>query len=225
MHRPGKEYGRSLPWRPDVLRVLTPVLKLLQHGLGEIEAHDRPCQPFNKDSFKEALKKIRELTTQAPEKFSSSMVDLCAESGVALVFVPETKKVPWHGATKWLSASKAMILLNLRCKKEDIFWFSFFHEAGHVLNDGKKYLYINDGTADDPAERQANEYAAQMLIPKERDEAIRLYRSKAEIVFLADILGVSPGIVAGRYQHLTGKWNLFSGLIRKFQCVQSNGRN
>jgi len=46
------------------------------------------------------------------------------------------KKVPWHGVTKWLLPSKAMILLNLRGKMEDQFWFSFFHKAGHVLHCG-----------------------------------------------------------------------------------------
>ena len=48
------------------------------------------------------------------------MTKLCAEAGVALALVPEMKKVPWSGATKWLTPNKAMILLNLRGKGEGI---------------------------------------------------------------------------------------------------------
>lgn len=40
---------------------------------------------------------------------------------------PEMEKIPSHGATKWLTTTKAMILLNLRGKAEEQFWFSFFH--------------------------------------------------------------------------------------------------
>jgi Zn-dependent peptidase ImmA (M78 family) len=147
------------------------------------------------------------------------MIRLCAGSGVALALVPEMKKVPWHGATKWLSASKAMILLNLRGNMEDLFCFSFFHEAGHVLYDGKKDLYINDGGIDDPREQKANEFAAQLLIPRDRDTEIASFRSKADVIRLANELKIFPGIVAGRFQHLTGKWNYFKEFQRRLKWV------
>ena len=106
--------------------------------MGEIQAHKIDCQSYDKNQFKKALHVIRGLTVKDPEEFIDAMVNLCADAGVAVVFVPEMKKVPWHGATQWLSASKAMILLNLRGKFEDQFWFSFFHEAGHVFKRWQK---------------------------------------------------------------------------------------
>ena len=185
--------------------------------LGEIQAHQIDCQPFDKISFIQALKKIRLLTVKDPEKFIPETIQLCAGSGVALALVREMKKVPWHGATKWLAASKAMILLNLRGKMEDQFWFSFFHEAGHVLYDSKKDLYINDGTVDDPREHDANEFAANILIPRDIDPEIASLKTKEDVIRLANELKISPGIVAGRFQHLTQKWSYFNGLKRKFQ--------
>lgn len=185
--------------------------------LGEIQAHRIDCLPFDKNAFTRAVKKIRLLTVKDPEEFIPETIQLCADSGVALALVPEMRKVPWHGATKWLSASKAMILLNLRGKREDHFWFSFFHEAGHVLYDSKKDLYINDGTIDDLREQKANEFAAEVLIPRDRDPEIAALRTKADVIRLAEELQISPGIVAGRFQHLTQKWNYFNGLKRKFQ--------
>jgi len=185
--------------------------------LGEIQAYRIECLPFDKNNFIQTVKKIRLLTVKDPEEFIPQTIQLCANSGVALALVPEMEKVPWHGATKWLSASKAMILLNLRGKMEDQFWFSFFHEAGHVLFDSKKDLYINDGTIDDPRERKANEFAAATLIHRDRDPEIASLRAKADVIRLADELKISPGIVAGRFQHLTKKWRYFNGLKRKFQ--------
>jgi len=155
--------------------------------------------PFDKNAFIRALEEIRLLTIKDPKEFIPETIHLCAGSGIALALVREIKKVPWHGATKWLSASKAMILLNLRGKMEDQFWFSFFHEAGHVLYDSKKDLYINDGTIDDPPEYKANEFAANILISRHRDPEIALFRAKEDVIRLANELKISPGIVAGRF--------------------------
>ena len=190
--------------------------------LGEIEAQAIECQPFNKTKFSKALKSIRQLTVENPEVFLPQMVRACSDSGVALALVPEMKKVPWHGATKWISPSKAMILLNLRGKAEDQFWFSFFHEAGHVLNDSKKDLYINDGKSKDPKEINANKFAAELLIPSSYDDQISKLRSKVEVIHLAEELQISPGIIVGRFHHLTKKWRIFNGLKSKFVWAKGN---
>jgi addiction module HigA family antidote len=182
---------------------------------GELQAQEIECAPFDKKKFKKSLKKIRSLTREEPGVFEPEMKRLCAKSGVAVALVREMKKVPWNGATKWLSPRKAMILLSLRGRGEDRFWFSFFHEAGHVLNDGKKILFINDDSQDDPREVKANNFAAEFLIPGSFDAAIASFSSRAEIIELADELDIAPGIVAGRYQYLTGRWNYYKDLIRK----------
>ncbi|MDO9229710.1 MAG: helix-turn-helix domain-containing protein [Syntrophales bacterium] len=184
---------------------------------GESQARETECKPYDRNRFQQALQKIRGLTREEPEIFEPETKKLCAEAGVALSLVREMKKAPWNGATKWLSPQKAMILLCLRGKSEDKFWFSFFHEAGHVLHDSKKDLLINDGSSDDPREERANRFAADFLIPSRYDEEIRACRSRDEIVQFADRLGISPGIVAGRYQHLTKRWSYFKDLIRTFQ--------
>jgi addiction module HigA family antidote len=185
--------------------------------LGELQARTIKCRTFDKVRFKKALTEIRYLTREPAQAFEPEMKRLCAGSGVAVALVMEIKKVPWNGATKWLTAQKAMILLCLRGRGEDKFWFSFFHEAGHVLNDSKKDLLINDGSHKDPREKQANDFAAEFLIPSKYDDGIRRIRSKTEIVQMADLLGIATGIVAGRYQFLTGNWHYFKELIRTLE--------
>ncbi|MCF6175675.1 MAG: ImmA/IrrE family metallo-endopeptidase [Victivallaceae bacterium] len=185
--------------------------------LGELQVQKHDCASYDKNKFTEVLRQIRKLTTEPTGDFEEKLIKLCAEAGVALALVKEMKKVPWNGAAKWLSADKAMILLSLRGKSEDKFWFSFFHEAGHLLHDSKKDLFINDGTKGDLREQRADEFAAEILVPKHFNPLIEMAKSKTDIIQLAEKIGVSPGIIAGRYQHLTRKWRWFHDLIRKFE--------
>ena len=183
---------------------------------GELQAQQIECAPFDKTRFSATLEEIRTLTREESVVFEPRMKELCANAGVAVALVREMRKVPWNGATKWLTPNKAMILLSLRGKREDRFWFSFFHEAGHVLKDKKKRLFINDESNGD-IEKKADAFAAETLIPAKHDARISSCRSKQDIILLADELSISPGIVAGRYQFLTGQWQMFRELIRKLE--------
>lgn len=185
--------------------------------IGELKAQQIDCKTYNKPLFKKVLGKIRSLTQERTQVFEPQLKKLCAEAGIAISLVREMKKVPWNGATKWLSPQKAMILLSLRGKGEDRFWFSFFHEAGHILYDNKKDVLINDGSHEDQREVRADKFAAGFLIPPQYNPSIANLNTKASIKRFATDIGVSPGIVVGRYHYLTKKWNYFNDLVRKFE--------
>lgn len=191
--------------------------------LGQLRAREITCAPFDKKQFSERLREIRAFTVRPPEEFIPEMTRLCASAGVALALIPEMKKAPWSGAAEWLTPEKAMILLNLRGKCEDRFWFTFYHEASHILHDSKKDTHIDDGKTytDNPTEKRADDFAAEMLIPRKFDPAIVSARSADELKAMAAQVGVCPGIVAGRFQHLTEKWDHFNSLRRKFQWVET----
>lgn len=180
---------------------------------GERVANAIPCAEYDADKFKTALRRILRLTRERPDSFIPTMRALCAQAGVALVLVPELPKVPWNGATKWLHSNKAMIILSLRGKSEDRFWFSFFHEAAHVLHDAKGELHYAD-ESDDPVEMAADKWASEYLIPSRFNDRIANATSYAAICSVAAELDLSPGIVAGRHGRLTGKWQLCRKLIR-----------
>jgi len=184
--------------------------------LGINEAQSVECKEYDHRTFAAAVKKIRTLTVQTPKEFVPEMKRLCQEAGVALVFVPEIKGVHWNGATKWLSPSKAVIIMNNRGRFEDRFWFSFFHEAAHVLHDSKKELFIGDDSATDAREIKADSFAADVLIPRKWDSKITAATDKREIVKIASQLGVSPGILAGRYEHLKKDYKTYCKLKRRF---------
>lgn len=188
--------------------------------LGELQAQQLACAPFARQKFEQVIQSIRTLTTENPAVFIERMRSICAEAGVALTLVPEIKKVPWNGASKWLSPQKAMILLNLRGNGEDIFWFSFFHEAYHVLYGKKQRLYIAEKNSSDPEEQKADCFAANILIPISYNPQIAAITTRKEVHALARTLGISPGIVAGRYRHLTNQWTHFKDLTRTFTWTE-----
>ncbi len=186
--------------------------------MGEIEALKISTKKYNKVTFKSNLKLIKNLTIEKPEIFIPKLINLCANSGVALSLIPKLDKVPWNGASKWITPDKALIILNIRGKTEDKFWFSFFHEAGHILHDSKKGLYIADGS-NDPIEIKANNFSENYLIPKKYNSVISEFKTRNEFIKFAKTLNISVGIVVGRYHYITKKWYEFTDLINKFQWV------
>jgi addiction module HigA family antidote len=187
--------------------------------LGEMAGESLNCAPYDREGFKSLLgDEMQKLTRQDPKVFSSAMVKLCSEVGVALALVPEISKAPLNGATRWITSSKALIVLSIRGKAEDKFWFSFYHEAAHVLNgDGKRQFIISNDDENDPSEQAADKLASDMLIPSNYNAAIKNMTRSSDIISLANHLKISPGIVAGRFRHLTKRWNLHSGLIKKLR--------
>lgn len=172
---------------------------------GEIEAKRVECSPYGEKKFRSCLYTIRELTLEPTEIFQKRLIDLCADCGVAVIFVPELPRTRVSGATRWVTASKALIQLSLRYKSNDHLWFSFFHEAGHIIKHGKKDIFL-EGTGlgmDEDKEEEANLFASDFLIP--RQQYLRFVRdrsfSKININRFASKLGVAPGIVVGRLQH------------------------
>ncbi|MFH1634868.1 MAG: HigA family addiction module antitoxin [Chloroflexota bacterium] len=170
---------------------------------GELEALEIDCQPYNADGFREALLAIRGLTATSPEEFMPQMRALCAQAGVAVVFVPELPQTRTSGVTRWLSPQKALIQLSLRYKTDDHLWFTFFHEAGHILLHGKRDVFLEDGSGQTEKERQADRFAADFLIPPAEWEQFGptgQHYSEVNVVNFADRMGIAPGIVVGRLQ-------------------------
>jgi HTH-type transcriptional regulator/antitoxin HigA len=170
---------------------------------GEAEGQKEDCAPYDADRFRAALNQARALTTTQPEVFQPELGRLVASAGVALVWVPELPGVPASGATRWISPEKALIQLSLRYRTDDHLWFSLFHEAAHVLKHGRKLVFIEDGAKETEEEREANRFAADMLVPRAEYEAFVAGEplSNAAITAFARRVGVAPGIVVGRLQH------------------------
>jgi addiction module HigA family antidote len=193
--------------------------------LGEIEADDLVCEPFDARKFRAALQEIRKLSRlDDARKAGEELVRLSAAAGVAVVFVPEIPGTRASGAARWLTPTKALIQLSLRHKTDDHLWFSFFHEAGHILLHSKKETFISDGTAPDVVEEdEANVFARTTLIPREYDATLAGLQTETEVRQFAEALGIAPGIVVGRLQkEELWPWSRGNRLKRKLQIVDQD---
>ncbi|MEQ8190034.1 MAG: helix-turn-helix domain-containing protein [Candidatus Eremiobacterota bacterium] len=170
---------------------------------GEIEARNIQTESYSLSSFRTNLKKIRNLTREAPDVFIPELRELCSSSGVAVVFVPELPGTRICGAVRWLSPEKALIQLSLRYKRDDHLWFSFFHEAGHIILHGKKDVFIEEEKTEGIKEDEANSFASNFLIPSVMLESFMNTDKKGarDIEIFAEKVGIAPGIVVGQLQH------------------------
>src|SRR5574338_89349 len=177
--------------------------------LGEQQAEKQEGPKYDKARFEKALNVIRGLTRETPDVFEPQMRQLLTYAGVALVFVPAIPRAHVSGVARWLSPTRPMIQLSLYGKTNDKFWFTFFHEAAHILlhantKEGKKSVFLDDPNAkptDNQLEHEANQWAGDRLIPPQHVAELAGLRSKAAVVAFAEQVGIHPGIVVGRLQH------------------------
>ncbi|MCH8051981.1 MAG: HigA family addiction module antidote protein, partial [Chloroflexi bacterium] len=112
---------------------------------GELAAAEIKTQPYDQRRFMLALRELRALTIEESWPVAySRMVEVCAGAGVALVITRSYPKSGASGVARWLAADKAMIQLSTRRNYVDMFWFSLFHEAKHVLARQKRRVFVND---------------------------------------------------------------------------------
>ncbi len=191
---------------------------------GELKARELACEPYDASSFRQALARIRDLTRGPTTVFERQMKLLCAGSGVAVVFVPELPKMHTYGVTRWVNKD-AIVQLSLRYKTDDQFWFTFFHEAAHILLHGKRDVFIEGGQPQGEKEGEANRFAADLLIPPE--ELSRFLDAgsytRAAVVRFAREIGVAPGVVVGRLQHDGHlEFSQLNSLKRRLEFVRTN---
>ena len=96
-----------------------------------------------------------------------------------------------------------MILLSFRYRSDDQFWFTVLHEIGHLLLHGARGFVDEDDTPVDKCEREANEFAASVIVPARfRARLEELEPSHENITRFAVSVGVGVGLVLGQLQHL-----------------------
>lgn len=124
-------------------------------------------------------------------------IDKLAQCGIALVFLPHLQGSFLQGAS-FIDGKKIVIGLTARGKDADRFWFSLFHELGHIV-------LGHIGKTDEITEQDENEadlWAKDELIPKEEFEQFKKTQdySSISVCDFANKIGIAPGIVVGRLQ-------------------------
>jgi Zn-dependent peptidase ImmA (M78 family) len=98
--------------------------------------------------------------------------------------------------------TKAMMMLSYRHLSNDQFWFSVFHELAHLLLHAEDETILDDWDDSVTAkEYEADRFAADTLIPPDRQRELSSLRDDRSIIGFAQSIGVSRGIVVGQMQH------------------------
>ena len=193
--------------------------------LGELEAENQKCEKYSETRFRDTTRQIRSLTCESVEQAIPRATELCNQAGVALALVRPLPGTALSGAARWLSPKKALIQLSARHKSDDHLWFSFYHEAAHILLHSKKDIFVDAArNGDTGAEKEADEWASKTLVPKTEWERFVATspRSRNAVEVFADDQGVAPGIIVGMLQHQgILPWTHLNGLKVKLEWWDS----
>jgi len=172
---------------------------------GDLQAAELSTKEYNEKSFKDALPDIKLIMAKHPADFFKKLQSTCLNAGVKVVHTPCLPKAPIVGSTRWLNDTP-LIQLSGRYKRNDSFWFTFFHEAGHILLHGKKDIFlekIDYSDFDKKKEDDADNFAIKWTLTIEEEQEIidSAPLTEADIKSFARKFNTHPAIIIGRLQH------------------------
>ncbi len=134
---------------------------------GHLQAKKIVTHPYNKTKFVNSLNEIKLIMSEQPENFFENLQNLCSNSGVLVVHTPCLPKANIHGSTFWIN-NNPVIQLSNQYKRNDIFWFTFFHEVGHILKHKKTDVFIEGLEYSELGkikEKEADQFATDYTLP------------------------------------------------------------
>jgi HTH-type transcriptional regulator / antitoxin HigA len=192
------QFRRAKPDKQTDVAAITAWLRM-----GELAAARLQTGDYEAAKLEAALPAMRAVSLQAAETIGPQLTRLCAQAGVALVFVPALPGTHVTGVARWVGGKP---LVQLSLLGNDGFWFSFFHEVAHVLKHPTRAVFLDDAssgdTVDSPEEQEANRFATELLIPRAHQAELKtLPITQASVEAFARELGLHPGIVVDQLQH------------------------
>ena len=171
---------------------------------GELQAGELHAGAYSEKKFKEALPKLKAIMAKHPEDFFQQLQNICLKAGVKVVHTPCINKAPISGSTRWLNDTP-FIQLTGRFNRNDIFWFTFFHEAGHIIMHGKKDIFLENleySDKDLEKEKEADSFSIKWTFSDEEEAEIieALPLKNQNIKHFAKKFKTHPAIIIGRLQ-------------------------
>lgn len=98
----------------------------------KIEARNIETQRIDLKKLEESIPIMREMMSDDSESFCPQLAEIMAKCGIALILLPHIEGSLLHGAT-FYDRNKIVLGLETIGKDTEKFWFSLFHEVGHIL--------------------------------------------------------------------------------------------
>lgn len=199
-----KTAGVNLFRKSEKFNLSTPVLATWLR-IGELQIEEIKLGHFNRKKFERQLPELRALTCLPFSEALAQLREHGIQSGVAITVVRGFQGLPVWGIARWIGKNPC-IQLSHRYKTTDHFWFSLFHEIGHILLHKKGDFHIDfdkQSSQKSGLDEAADRFACDLLIPPGDYEKLRSMNTvtATSIREFAREIGTAPGIVVGRLQH------------------------
>ncbi len=187
---------------------------------GEIQSGKIECAKFDIEKLKDKVKEIRKLANQPFLSQYEEIKRLLSECGVSLVYEPHLPHTYVNGVSYKVSCDRAIIMISDRGKRDDILWFTLFHEIAHLIKHSKKEMFIDqEDDLKNDIELEADHYARNVLIEDNiYDEFVKNNTTYTDQIIedFSSKNNVSTGVVIGRLQRdgIVG-WNEFGNLVTR----------
>ena len=177
---------------------------------------------FDSVQLKQHLPEIKkQMFEHSATKMIANLKTLFAGCGVAFDVVQHFRGAPVQGFIKETDAGRVILCVTIRGKNADRFWFSLFHEVGHLLNGDLSVRFVDFDTVKTEMENKADVFARETLINPihyKRLLASGNYNDLACIKRFAEREGVPHWIVIGRlHSDEWLDWSYFAHEVPSFE--------
>lgn len=176
---------------------------------------------YDDEKLKKSIFKIKKCMFLNVYDAISNLKLIFASCGIAFQVVKNFHGAPVQGFIK-RSKDKIILTMTIRQSYADVFWFTLFHEIGHLLNGditAKQYVDFENYKSD--RENKADEFAKNALINQnDYNEFIKKQNiTEKEIIKFANEQNIAPFIVVGRIQKEENNYKLFNNLKTRYKIV------
>jgi len=175
---------------------------------------------YNKKTLNNAIPEFKRISYKMEKGWHNELKDILTECGVALSYTPMIKKAPIHGAARWIkNKTVPLIQVTDRGKDANKFWFTFYHELGHIILHGKKDIFIEGEAStldklyiDEQKENEANRYAEKSMF------------SESQLITLENIIkgSVTKDLVQHHSQTMKVNQNFIIAKLRRMGTMEYN---
>lgn len=173
----------------------------------ESKASEIETKKYNKNMLIKTINEIRANIANIEfekDKVEAYLVDKLKECGVAFVLLNEIKGMGLWGYV-YKDDDRIVLAQSGRYKDNGHFWFTFFHEVAHILNDLEQTgsYFDDEENKADISEQKADNYSKNILIPEKDYFRITNSKplSKTKVLKIAQDIELPAGIIVGILQH------------------------